>query len=312
MSDSTGTQMLDSYSEDAFSPGAVLRSAREARGLSIDEVAHALKLAKRQIEAIEADAFDQLRGLTFARGFVRNYARYLGIDPEPLLGAIVPTSDPRQVELAPVSNARGEMPTAGSSLGSLLPAGITLVVLITIAFAGWHFGWFRVPLPDISAERVDRTESASLPARDEKRDEAIASSPAPAPDAVPTQVAPPGSPVAATPAIPAPALPAPVAEAAGVPASEPAAVAKAPPAPGMQRLAFEFVQDSWVEIKDAQGRIVHSQLHKGGSAEDVDVGGKPPYALVIGNAEKVKLRFNDKQVDLSPFVKISVARLSLQ
>ena len=96
------------------------------------------------------------------------------------------------------------------------------------------------------------------------------------------------------------------------PAMGPAGSAGLPPAPGTQRLAFEFEQDSWVEIKDSQGRIVHSQLHRAGSADDVDVGGKPPYALVIGNAGKVKLRFNDRQVDLSPFVKISVARLSLQ
>ncbi|HNA05291.1 MAG TPA: helix-turn-helix transcriptional regulator, partial [Rhodocyclaceae bacterium] len=72
-----------------FSPGAALRSARVARGLSVEEVAHALKLAPRQIEAIEADAFDRLRGLTFARGFVRNYARHLGLDAEPLVAAIV-------------------------------------------------------------------------------------------------------------------------------------------------------------------------------------------------------------------------------
>ena len=57
---------------------------------------------------------------------------------------------------------------------------------------------------------------------------------------------------------------------------------------------------------------MHSQLHKAGSNDDVAVDAKPPYALVIGNAAKVRLHFNDKPVDLAPFIKVTVARLSLQ
>lgn len=298
MSDPADAQVIGSPSHAAFSPGGILSNARQLRGLSIGDVAHALKLAPRQVEAIEADAFDQLRGLTFARGFVRNYARHLGIDPDPLLEAIVPATDSPQVELAPISNARGEMPNTGSSLGSLLPAGMTLVVLIALALAGWYFGWFRVPT--VPAEKA---ESSSPPVRDER----IAALPAPVAEPTP---APAASLVSA-------AVSAPAASAAGAAASPPApaepAVGVAPtPAPGTQRLAFVFEQDSWVEIKDSRGRIVHSQLHKAGATDDVDVGGKPPYALVIGNAAKVKLRFNDRQIDLLPFVKISVARLSLE
>jgi len=280
-----------------FSPGAALRGARVARGLSIEEVAHALKLAPRQIEAIEADAFDQLRGLTFARGFVRNYARHLGLDAEPLVGAIVADTDPRQVELAPVSNARGEMPVARSSMGTLLPAGITLAVLVAVALAGWHFGWYRVPTASVAHDQaapvaVDVARPADAPRR--QGGQASEMSPpqpvvAPAPEAVPTPAA-----------VPAPAA-----------TQEPSA-AKAPPAPGMQRMSFQFDGDSWVEIRDGRGKVVHSQLHKAGSADDVDVGGGGPYTLVIGNAGSVRLRVNDKPVDLAPHVRVSVARLNVQ
>ncbi|WP_341648617.1 helix-turn-helix transcriptional regulator [Thauera humireducens] len=69
--------------DDVRSPGAALRAAREARGESVAEVAFALKLNPRQIAALEADDFAALPGTAFVRGFLRNYARYVGLDPAP-------------------------------------------------------------------------------------------------------------------------------------------------------------------------------------------------------------------------------------
>ena len=62
--------------------GAYLRASREAAGLSVDVVAQQLKLAPRQVRAIEEDDYARLPGRTFVRGFVRNYARLLGIEAE--------------------------------------------------------------------------------------------------------------------------------------------------------------------------------------------------------------------------------------
>ena len=284
-----------------FSPGAALRGARVARGLSVEEVAHALKLAPRQIEAIEADAFDQLRGLTFARGFVRNYARHLGLDAEPLVAAIVSDVDLRQIELAPVSNARGEMPVARSSLGTLLPAGITLAVLVAVALAGWHFGWFRVPTAGVSLEQAaPAAVEVSKPVDAPQPQAGLAVETPPQPVAGPApEVVPP--PIAASAAATAPAT-----------AATPEPAAKAPPALGTQRLSFQFEGDSWVEIRDGRGKVVHSQLHKAGSADDIDVGVGGPHALVVGNAGSVRLRVNGQPVDLAPHVRVSVARLNVQ
>ena len=67
------------------SPGAQLRAYREAAQLTVDDVAHHLKLARRQVLAIENDEVDALPGPTFVRGFIRNYARLLRVDPVPLL-----------------------------------------------------------------------------------------------------------------------------------------------------------------------------------------------------------------------------------
>lgn len=306
MSDPAEAQSAGNPEPERFSPGRVLGNARHARGLSIEDVAHALKLAPRQVEAIEVDAFEQLRGLTFARGFVRNYARYLGIDPAPLLDAIVPTGGLRPAELVQISNARGDLPVSGGTLRTLLPAGMTLVALIALALAGWYFDWFRVPAPTVTAEQgvsVPPAQKIEMALPSQLREERTVSIP-------PPPVEPPKAPTASAEALPPPVVPATGAVAPAAVPAEPAAVAE--PSAAGQRLAFAFDQESWVEIRDGKGKLVHSQLHKAGTTEDVAVGGQPPYSLVIGNAAKVKLRFNDQPVDLLPFIKVSVARLSLQ
>ena len=68
--------------------GMILMQAREAAGLTIDDVAMQLKLAPRQVVAIERDDFANLPGRTFIRGFVRNYARLLKLDTDAVLGAL--------------------------------------------------------------------------------------------------------------------------------------------------------------------------------------------------------------------------------
>src|SRR5438309_9495044 len=73
---------------EPVSAGTALRGAREAAGLSIDAVAQQLKLAPRQVQALEDDDFARLPGRTFVRGFVRNYARFLGLDPDDLVARL--------------------------------------------------------------------------------------------------------------------------------------------------------------------------------------------------------------------------------
>ena len=65
--------------------GATLRSAREQRGRSLDDAAEATKIRVSQLAALEEDAFDQLPGPTYARGFLRAYAEYLGLDAQLLI-----------------------------------------------------------------------------------------------------------------------------------------------------------------------------------------------------------------------------------
>ena len=83
------TQENDGVVEAGFEiPGQILRRAREARGQSLNDVVQVLKLSVKQLKALEEGRYEALPGRTFMRGFLRNYARYLNLDPQPLLDAL--------------------------------------------------------------------------------------------------------------------------------------------------------------------------------------------------------------------------------
>lgn len=78
----------DAVAGSPDSPGRLLRAARERHGWSQGDLAQQLKLLPRQIDAIERDDFAALPGAVFARGFVRNYARAVQLDPTPLMALL--------------------------------------------------------------------------------------------------------------------------------------------------------------------------------------------------------------------------------
>lgn len=287
--------------------------------MSIPEAAYSLKLNARQIEAIESGRFDQLPGTAFTRGFLRNYARLLKIDPAPLLAELEPPASDATVELAPASNAHGNMPEVGRGRfrRSVLPGVAAALALLGIVVVGWYYDTQKSkPQEDLVASLPPSQAPAFAPAAQGGEGTAAvppAAEAAPVPVPVPVPV-----PASVPPAAPAGNSPTPAAPLAVVPAATPAKEAPAAPAPvvadaakpGSDRLVFDFAQDSWVEIKDAAGKVVFSRLGKAGTREQVDV--KPPFSAVIGNARSVKLERNGAPVDLGLAAKATVARLKIE
>src|SRR5918996_427226 len=100
---------------ESLSAGALLAAAREELNLSVSEVARHLKLSPAQVEALEEGAYERLPGRVFVRGFLRNYAKLLGLDPQPLLRRIEhEMPQPRAVE-EPPSAPEAVMPTGERS-----------------------------------------------------------------------------------------------------------------------------------------------------------------------------------------------------
>lgn len=274
------------------SVGAQLRHAREARGMTVEGVGAAIKLAARQVEAIEADAYAELMNPTYARGFIRNYAALIGLDPKALLAQLDQQqvrATPQLVEQADVGVA---MPVQSSRRKWLLPLlALSVPVVVAIALYVWSEFWTAPP-----GESVQVEQEAVMPPQDAvaqpETEPATPTADAQAADAVATE------------ATLAAALP----ESSTPPAAESAATA--PPAAGQRQLAFTFTADSWVEIRDAQDRIVLSELNRAGSSRSVSA--VFPVSLVIGNAKSVRLSIDGTPHDLAPATKVDVARLRLE
>ena len=281
-------------SESAATIGQTLRTAREAQGLSVEDVAGRLRLMLRQVDAIEADDFASLGQPVFARGFVRNYAKLLNLPADELMARM----GEDKPETAVVS--KQPPPTGRAWLSSpwLILALLGLLVLV-LAPVGLYL-WLNS-----GDDAEDDKPFYVLPADAVRPPAGPAVQPVPPPEpAEPTGE----NPVAAPP--PPAQVPAPAAFAPREPV-RPAAVEAPIDAPSQSRvLQFEFGGESWVEIRDGSGRMIHRQLNTPGS--QVEVTGQPPFDLVVGNAANVHMTYNGRPIDLRPYIEVTVARFSLE
>ena len=275
--------------QNQASVGQILHDAREAQGLTRENAAIRLRLMQRQIEAMEADDFAGLGQPVFARGFVRNYARLLGLAPEALLA---------RMEGAPAETATVSPlppPSQRSWLTSpwliLLLLGVLLVGAVPVALYWW-----------LNSE-VEENHPGRAPVAQSRPTPAPAPVPAPAPATELPVVEPAVSLPGAIPSEPVPASP-------NTPVAGPAGATAASETVAKGVLHLEFGADSWTEIKDASGNMILRKLNVAGSS--VDVSGVPPFNLVIGNAAQAKLTYNGRPIDLKPFVDVTVARFTLE
>ena len=215
---------------EAAGVGETLSRARCAVGLSVEDVALQLKFNARQIDALEKGRYDELPVGTFARGMVRNYARLLKLDPEPLLRQIAGSlAAPAAIDAA--ISFRKPIPFAESARHANL--GYALLSLVVLAvMAAVVLGW-----PE---ERAAGSKLTFIPAG-----QALAPSVA---EGVPVAAV--GEPLASIP--PVPAAPEPVA------------------AQGRHRITLRFDKASWVEVRGGDGRVLTSQVNSAGTTRVVE------------------------------------------
>lgn len=287
--------------------GELLHQGREARQLSLADVAQILKISPRQVEALERGNWSALPGQTFVRGFVRNYARLLQLDADALVLRLKEDEAPEVPNIVMPQSSSTELPQPGHGKRRDFAAIIGAVLMVGVAVAAY----FLVP-----ADFWEKKPATEPAAQEEAAPVTAAEAQAQAADEAPaTPAAAPAAP--AVPASPAPSVPpAPEAAAAAatVAAANPAAPAVAPlpsgpVAQGHGRFTLRFEQASWVEVKDKTGQIIYSQLSPAGSEREVD--GVPPFAMVVGNASHVKLTYKGREIPLEPRSKDDVARVSL-
>jgi cytoskeleton protein RodZ len=283
-------------SAGSATPGILLAAARKASGLSISDVAAQMRITPRQVEAIEADQYDQLPGAVFVRGFVRNYARLLKIDPVPLLHAL----EPALGEEAPLraQHYAGTLPVQVKRTHTRIWLALLGVVVVAIVAAGGYEYW---------RARRDGADIRGQPPQ-------VAPPIAPqAPAAVPSPPVERGEPVPLTPErVPDSSL----APQPSEPAAAPAAVETPPPAPvpanapRLDRIALEFLQASWFEVRDRSGKVVHTGTGAANTSQRFELQG--PLVVVIGNALGVRITYNEKPVDVSAHATRNIARITLE
>lgn len=292
--------------EAAPSFGRQLALAREQQGISVADIAARLRLHPRQVTALEAERLDTLPEAPFVRGFVRNYAKELKLDPAPLLALLaekLPAPAQPTDALVGTGITASEVRRAGVDRASRIAViGGTVVVLAVLGLIGWVAS-MRVKTAEVAAPAsapVAAADSAAVNAP------AAATPPAtPSADAVP---APPAQADASAAASVAQAVP-PAASAPAAPTGSPAQPAPLA-GPGLRLVVGD--RPSWVEITQADGRVVLTGLQEPGS--DRRLGNpQPPLQLVIGNASSVTLEYRGRTIDLKRHIRANdLARLTLE
>jgi cytoskeleton protein RodZ len=284
--------------------GGRLKAAREAKNLAPADVASKLKLTARQVEALEQEDFGHLPSEVFVRGFVRNYARLVGIDPESLIAPVDVQAEVSETITAP--NAGLNVGSNGIRLWLVYPV-IALVFFVLLVAILYY--WLRqgedalIASPsEVVSQILPPTETVPPPPGFAPHSEAAG----PAPAVI--NSAPDSSPQVATPNTPSDSSTSPSTQPA--PAEEatlPAAVADTNT--GVRNMRFEPATDAWIQVVDGQGARF-SKLVRAGAAESF--AGTPPFRLVVGEAALVKLTYNGHSIDLTPFIGQKVARLTLE
>ena len=296
MTEGADTLVQDAKPEGVVAAGTLLRAGREAAGLTVSAVAQQLKLAPRQIVALEEGDFAKLPGRTFVRGFVRNYARLLRLDTDAVIKALPEGAAPAAHEnpsLAPTPRPMGELPAEVHARPSAARWAIPLALVAVVTVAAVY-------------------EIARPPAEHGKP----VVSDKPAPPAV--QAAPPAAmPGNTTTALPNP-LAAPDDKAGAGPdtatpradAFEPLGAAAPSPDPVNAPIMLSFEGTSWVEVRDGTGTLILSVTGNAGGTQAVN--GRAPFDVVLGNAAAVSVTWLGKAFDTAPFTRQNVAKFTLK
>jgi cytoskeleton protein RodZ len=337
----SGEELGPQGGDAVASPGEVLAAAREAVGVTHREVAEALNLPIRTVEAIENDDPAHLPAQVFTRGYIRAYAKLLEIDPEPLLAAIDP-GEQEPVQATSAQTGSGSVFSLGSdpiavvspkpriSLQYLMYAGASLAVIIIWAVVFFSLGGAdepvdnpQPPTQDVSSEAAKigaptigvgdgaPTIGAPLLRGDESR---VVQSDQDLPNSENAEVALPvvASQVDDSVQVPVPETqessiaPVALADESG-PASQVFDGPRRLTGSGDDRLTLSFSQDCWLEISEPDGIELFADLGRAGQTLSFIGGG--PFRVKLGYAPGVEMEYNAEVVALAAHTRRDMANL---
>jgi cytoskeleton protein RodZ len=317
----------DALATTRTNPGETLRTAREAKHWSLPQVAEQLNLTVARVEQLEFGDFDKMPGHTFARGYIRAYAKLLGIDQSRLVLEFDQYTGTDAVGSRVQSLGRIEEPVR---LSHNILRAVSFVLLVLLAGAGFYW-WQQQAEKQAVAPVASGIEQVDIDGADgttqthplaELEDQAVVAaqgSDAPglaegAPQSAPgLQTTQPDAAVAGTSALPEALTPAPVTTPPVTPvltpAVEPPSSAPLVIAAGEGVVGLQFSANCWTQLTDATGKVLLRGLKRSG--ESLELKGKPPFELRLGFARGAQVSYNGQAVDVLPFITGETARLKL-
>jgi cytoskeleton protein RodZ len=261
----------------AGSLGSHLRSLREAKQASLEDMARSTRVGIRHLEALEEERLADLPSPVFVRGFIRAYCGFLREDPQTALDRYQTLSGAQAAAAAASAPPRARTTWAMSSVA----VGLALLVILGASLLALNLAMKRTGGTSVAATKIE-SEEPTAPALSPAVPTA---SPVPAPGSAATP--------APKPVSPAPAIPEPVRlGSTPAPSPAPSPVAKSEPGPsGPQRLGIKAVEPSWIRVQTDDGRVVEELLPAGASREWAT---ERRFVVTIGNAGGVEVTLNGK------------------
>lgn len=284
--------------ETALSPGQLLLQARERAQLTHEQVAQALHMTVSKVRAIESDDYDKMNADTFVRGYLRSYAGLLRIDPGTLITAYEQQAIAKgllpSIERVPVKEQSGRK---GWGFIAALLGFLVLLLLISV----WFFDNRIAPAPSaMPAQTLPSVSGVEIPV-----EKPVENNLAVVEESISAQ-----------------ALSDEVVSDAAANATQSDSVAVAAPEPAtrlesvvsgqsavLDRLDLAFSDECWLEVSDAQGDVLATDLQRPGSR--LTLMGRAPFQVKLGFASAASLMLNGEPVDIAPQAGAKVLTLSV-
>ncbi len=300
----SGSEQQEQQIEQPQTPrvGEQLKAARIAQNRELAEIAATLCLDSTTLDALESDNEKQLPEPIFVQGYIQNYARLLGLDPQPLLalykaqapevpelkvggGPKVKAKSARVSETMRFSQRRRHFPFIPLLLVAGLLVGVWLLWGLFISPKGTE-SVGEIPQNILLQPSEHAVEELPLQMMEAVKEESSMET------------------------IEEPTISESVEEAA-VPQTGIEDEAEEPPVDvDVDHLRITTEQDSWVEIQDAQGKRVVYDLLRGGSSREVS--GEAPFKVLLGYAHGIELSINGESFDVNPYIRKNSARFSVK
>lgn len=306
--------------ESIESPGARLRKERQSQGLDQARIAAQLHLNEGLIEALEGDDFNALPGTVFVQGYLRNYARLLGVPEKEILDSyqrLCPEPDEGCLHSTASASVTREV---RSSHGVVQLVTWSMVIgLIVLLFIWWQgrLDWQTESMLEVPPDEVMLQEQVmqdevlldqmptlmTLPAAEKATASQLEAVMEPATLSVAE------APPLEEPELPVSVaeIPLPTVEAGSL--TEPVAETQQESQP-VRELEFEFTKRCWTEVRDASGKAQIIGEMRAGARRTLDAS-LGPFRIVLGNAAGAKLSLDGEPFDLAPYTSGGVARFTL-